>query len=423
MFYNTFLILCVLLPFQFALNPTSGIDLAIVRIIIPAIFLAWLFFALKNNLTLLKKNKITYLVLLFIFLAIFSLSFSHNIFWSLRKLLFLLSLFPIYFIAVSVLDTKRRQRQAIIALTASGAAVAFLGILQFIAQFIFGIDHVYTFLAHYTAPFFLGSSFSRSVLAYPSWLVNSEGITYMRAIATFPDPHMFSYYLGMLLPWSVALWATTTAHKKVFLFTSLLIVAADIFTFTRGGYIALIVSALIILPLVSRTAAKKLLFAVFVFLFLFTIVPHNPVAGRFISSFDAQEGSNQARIANWKQAVPIISAHPLGIGIGMYPLAVNPNADYREPIYAHNLYLDIAAELGIPAAVIFIALLFFVFNSFWKIAKKQSFFIAGAASITVFSVHSLVESPLYSVHVLPLVLIVIALGAIVSSYEKNTDNK
>ena len=385
--------------------------MAIVRVIVPVMFLIWIISALKSKRILLQKNKITCLFLIFLALAVFSLFFSHNLSWSLRKLFFLLSLAPLYFVAVSIFSEKCKQRAVIIALVGGTAAIAFVGIIQFISQFFFGIDSVYSFLAKSIAPLFLGNSFSQAVLAYPSWLVNSNNNTYMRAIAVFPDPHMFSYYLGMLAPWSVALWATTKSHKKVFFFSSLLIILADILTFTRGGYIALIASALIILPLVSKNTARKLIAGILMFVCLLAIVPHTPVTGRFVSSFDTQEGSNQARISNWQQALKIISAHPFGVGIGMYSLAVDSSADYRKPIYAHNLYLDIAGELGIFSALIFISLLFFVFKFFWKNSRGQAFFIAGVASITLFGVHSLVESPLYSVHVLPLFLIIIALSA------------
>ena len=446
MFYKIFLIFCALLPFQFALNPTSGIDLAITRVIIPLLFLFWFFFSLKNNSSLIKKNKITYFLIIFLFLSVFSLYFSHNFSWSLRKLLFLFSLAPIYFIAVSIFSEKCNQRKVIIALVGGAAAVALIGIIQFVSQFFFGIDSVYLFLAQNIAPFFLGNSFSKEVLAYPSWLVNSSGITYMRAIAIFPDPHMFSYYLGMLAPWSIALWATTTpphsqtctqndvrnhcpstfraffmrrascecggkSHKKLFFLSSFLIILADIFTFTRGGYMALIAAALIILPLVSKSAAKKIIAGILMFLCLFILVPHNPVSGRFMSSFDTQEGSNQARISNWRQALNIIASHPFGTGIGTYSLEIDPSATYREPIYAHDLYLDIAAELGIISVFVFIIILCFSFKNFWEAGKKKSFFIAGVASITVFGVHSLVESPLYSIHILIVFLIIIALGS------------
>lgn len=422
MIYYAFIAFCALLPFQFALNPAAGFDLAIARVVVPVLFIAWIIYALKNKLPLIKKTKVTYLLLAFLLLALVSFFFSHNLFWSLRKFLFLLSLFPIYFIAASLLNTQEKIRSALAALVGGAAAVAFLGIIQFGSQFIFGINAVYNFLAHYTAPFFLGNSFSAAVLAYPSWLVNSEDVTYMRAVAIFPDPHMFSYYLGILLPFSIALWATTVSHKRLLLFSSILLIAADVLTFTRGGYVALIASTIVILPLVSKSVAKKLLAGAAILVFLFILAPHSPVAGRLASSFDLQEGSNQARMTNWQQAISIVATHPLGVGIGMYSLAVDPNANYREPIYAHNLYLDIAAELGIPAALVFIALLFFAFNFFWKSAKREPFFIAGVASLTIFAVHSLVENPLYSVHILPLILIIFAISTSTEQYEKISNN-
>ena len=86
MLYNFFLIFCALLPFQFALNPMPGIDLAIARVIVPLLFLIWLVFTIKNKLPLVKEHKITYFFIAFLALAVFSLYFSQNLSWSLRKL-------------------------------------------------------------------------------------------------------------------------------------------------------------------------------------------------------------------------------------------------------------------------------------------------------------------------------------------------
>jgi putative inorganic carbon (HCO3(-)) transporter len=179
----------------------------------------------------------------------------------------------------------------------------------------------------------------------------------------------------------------------------------------------LIAAAFVVLPLVSLTTAKKIIAGAGIIAILFAFAPHNPVASRLASSFDVQEGSNQGRLSNWQQAFNVISKNPFGVGIGAYSLAVNPSASYREPIYAHNLYLDIAAELGIPAALIFTIILFITFKRFWIMSKKQPFFIAGVASISIFAIHSLVENPMYSVHVLPVFLIILALSAPIR-YEK-----
>lgn len=410
MLYRALLAFSALLPFQFALNPTEGIDLAVVRVVVPAMFLIWLARAIKNKESLPKKNAVACLLVALLILAAISLSFSHNLPWSLRKLAFWISLFPLYFVAVSLLESKEKQRSVLTALVAGASAVAAFGILQFSLQFIFGIDRMQEFLSDSVTPFFLGKSFSESVRTYPSWLINSGGTTLMRAFATFPDPHMFSYYMGILLPWSVALWSTSKSHKKWFFAASFALFLADILSFTRGGYIALVAAILPVLPLVTPLAAKKLLAAAASIILLFAITPHLPVGERFVSSFDITEGSNQGRLSNWRQALAVVAEHPLGVGIGMYPLAVKPGADYREPIYAHNAYLDIAAELGVISMLVFALMLLSAFRSFWLRAKNDAFFAAGVASITLFGVHSLVENPLFSVHVLALLMLILALA-------------
>lgn len=407
----------LLLPFQFALNPAPGIDLAIARIFILLIFGLFLISNIKHKKFYSKNTLITKLILAFLVLAIFSLSYSHVLSWSFRKLLFLLSIVPIYFIAISVFKTKENHIKILKFLVSGSIILAAVSLIQFLSQFIFGIDTVYVFLAKNITPFFLGNSFSQAVLSYPSWLVSSLDTNYMRAVGPFPDPHMLSYYFGLLIPWSVMITATSEKRSLWFLIGTFFLIFADIATFTRGGYIALIAASVVVLPLVTKQTAKKIVAGIILFFILFLLVPHNPVASRLTSSFDAQEGSNAARLSNWQQAFVIIKENPFGTGIGMYSLAVDPQADYRTPIYAHNLYLDIAAELGIPAAIIFILLLILIFISFWKAAKKNHFYIAGVASITVFSIHSLVETPLYSVHVLPVFFIVTALAATIKNYE------
>jgi O-antigen ligase len=422
MLFPVFLIFCAFLPFQFALNPTAGIDLAIVRVIIPLLFLAWLFWAIKNKQALFYKNKLSFLLLIFLALAVFSLFFSHNLAWSARKLLFLFSIFPLYFAAVSILNSESKKRLVVIVLTIGGSAIATIGILQFAAQFVFGIDPVYDFWATHVTPFFLGQSFSAAVLAYPSWLVSSSNATYMRAIAFFPDPHMFAYYLELLLPWSLALWATSQMQKKLFLCTSVVLALADICTFTRGSYVAIVISAIVILPFLPKEVWKKMAAGVAVFLLMIFLVPNNPVSSRFVSSFDLQEGSNQGRVNNWEQALNIIARNPWGVGIGNYSLAVNPTADYREPIYAHDLYLDIAAESGIISAFVFVAILVLSAKNFWLASRKNLFYLAGLASLLIFSVHSVFENPLYSVHILPLFLLLIALGTPAQKYAAISQN-
>ncbi len=410
------LLLFIFLPFQFALNPTPGIDLAIIRLIIPLLFLVWLWKTKRADPYYFKNNPVFILLATFLSLAVLSLFFSNNLGWSLRKLLFLFSIFPLYLIIVTTLKERANQKKILFFLVTGASLLAFLGLIQFILQFIFGIDGVYQFWIRNVLPFFLGNTFSQAVITHPSFMVNSNGSTYLRASGTFPDPHMFSYFLGMTLPWAIACWQESKKYKKLLLLCVLAITLADLLSFTRGGYVGLIAGAIVILPLVSRVAAIKILVGSLVIFFFLFFYPSSPVVERLNSSFDTHEGSNIERISNWKQALIIITENPLGVGIGMYSQAVKPTATYREPIYAHNLYLDIAAELGIHTLIVFILIIGLTFLAYWKKAMRDPFYIAGVASITVFAVHSLVENPLYSVHILPILLLLLAIGSIRKSH-------
>lgn len=409
------LLFCVFLPFQFALNPVAGVDLAIARIIIPLLFISWIIIEFKKGNLKNYWELNTKIILFFLLLSFFSITYSKNIEWSFRKTTFLFSIIPIYWVSLFIF--KKNNERIIRALIYGSFGLALIGLIQFVSQFIFSINTVYDFLAKKVMPFFLGQSFSNMVTSYPSWLVNSQGATYMRAVGLFPDPHMLSYYLGMLIPWAIAFAIKYKDGRALFIVITLVLIVTDIFTFTRGSYIALVGSSLISFPLVNSGGKKLLLLTAALFIALTFLVPNNPVSSRFTSSFDAQEGSNKARLSNWQQATQIIKENPLGVGIGMYPLAVDPNATYRQPIYAHNLYLDIAAEMGILAAITFIFILLTAFLIFWKAARKDYFYVAGVASISIFSIQSLVETPLYSVHVLPLLFVILALAAALKKYE------
>jgi O-antigen ligase len=113
----------------------------------------------------------------------------------------------------------------------------------------------------------------------------------------------------------------------------------------------------------------------------------------------------------WKSAWNIASENFLtGVGIGNYSLAIKPSAPYREPIYAHNLYLDIAAETGFVTMSIWLSLLLATGIAYLKKTKGDIFWSGGLIGLVIFSAHSLFETALFSVHVLPLLIIFISLS-------------
>lgn len=422
MLYELILIFCLYIPFQLALNPAEGIDLASGRIIILFLFLLWLMQGLKNKKVIITPNLQTILIISFLALGAFSLIFSYNIEWSLRKLFFWLSIFPLYFIISGIKLSENKVKKIVRYLIWGAGISGAIAIFQFSLQFVFGIDKTFELWAVIITPF-LGNSFAQAVLENPSWLASIGGYDFFRSTALFPDPHMLSFYLGITLPLSVGLYFTESGKRKTQLFLIGVIFLADWLTFSRGGYLGLlagILFGLIFFWKKLEAGSKKALIAGTVLAVLIIATP-NPISQRLISSFNLSEGSNQGRMETWKNSIDVIKNNPfLGVGLGNYALEIKPSADYREPIYSHSAYLDLAAETGILNSLIWMGILLAAVISFLKKADNasnlKSIYIGVAAGLIVFLIHSFFETALFSTRVLPLVIILIAL----STYEKHS---
>ncbi len=455
MISNFFLLLCFYLPFQIALNPAQGVDLASLRIFILILFSVWVYDRIKNKPPhQLNKNKIddlsnideqeqfdkkernwfswcggkknififdvqTKLILFFLFLSFISLFFAQNYFWSVRKLAYLFSIFPLYFITKDILNSKEKVIKTLASLVWAGAIVAIIGIVQFFSQFIWNYEEIFKVYLSFIGPVFWGENLTQMVRNYPSWLVGVSGQNYFRAIGTFPDPHSFSLFLGMILPISVILFFISK-NKIIGGLSFVTIFLANILTFARGGYLAIIAGITIfILVFWNKTQTKHKIMAslAVIFLFLMLTIP-GPVSQRFDSSFDLQEGSNAGRISIWQKSLETIKHKPLfGTGIGNFSLAVDGKIDYRNPIYAHNTYLDIAVEQGILASLVWIFILLVTLWNFWILAKEDMIYAGIFTSVIIFSAHSMVETGLYSPIVLSLLLMLFGLTRF-SHYEK-----
>lgn len=424
MLYYLLLFLILYLPFQVALNPAPGIDLASVRILAILFFLFWLVRSLKNRKLYLPNNLQAALVFSFIFLSGFSIIFAENSIWAWKKMLFLLSFWPLFFVFSDFTKDPKRHQQIIRFLIYGGGLASLVALIQFGLQFAIGLDQTLE-LWRKIMPVFLGETFSQSVLEYSSWLVNAGGQTIFRAISFFPDPHMFSLYLGLILPWSImlAIQETKTKTKKGFLFCtiSVLIILADLLTYSRGGYLGLIGGILFASYWLIQKYRQKytILFLLLFFILIGAWLIPNPLTQRLATSLNPSEGSNMERLKNWEEALNIIQNRPFtGAGLGNYSSTVKPSSEYRDPIYAHNLYLDIAAETGVINGFVFLALIAFAIRSFLRKAKDNIFYLGGPASpslggalgLVIFAIHSIFETGLFSVQVLPVLVIILALS-------------
>ncbi len=406
-----FWVLAAALPFSVALNPTSNIDLALVRVLALLIFLLWLLWSLANRQIDFDKRARFWLLLLFLAISALSFFWSVDSFRAGRKILFLFSFLPVYFAAFSTTKNTAWRLILLKIFAWSGLFLAIFGLILFSFQFIFGIDSALKIFSSYTAPLFLGNVFSEAVTAFPSWMVNISGTTIIRTFGSFPDPHLFALYLNMLLPLVGFLYFKSEKKQRIkYLIIFLIILLASLLSFSRAAYLSLIVGA-IFLFFVSRPdrIIKKypLASSIILFVFILIFIIPNPLISRFSSSLNFHEGSNQGRILMWQKASEITGENSLlGVGLGNFPRIIEPESDYRDPIYAHNLFLDFSSETGLINMLILLALVISPVVAYFK--KPSLLTKALAISFVIFFIHSLFETPFYSVRVFPLFLILIA---------------
>jgi O-antigen ligase len=415
------------LPFQFALSPKEGLDLAVVRIVVPLLILGWLLFGLLRRRVFLPDNLSVFFLSGFLLVASLSVLWSENRGFALRKELFLFSFLPLLFVLSSVFEEKKVLQTRVLESFVYGAFLsACSGILFFLSQFLFGVEKIFAFLTDNILPFFLGEAFARSVAEHPSLLVNISGATVLRASGVFPDPHMFAFYLGMASPIALAfaLLALSKKKKRMWFVIFATILFADLLSFSRGGYVGLLAGGALFLFVsgaFNRFSGRKRIGVLFLVPFLAVAVFSSPFGARFLSSFSHADGSNVERLRLWEEALTHIGEQPFfGVGLGNYPLLVKPSASYREPIYAHNLYLDIAVEVGLVGLSFFLGMIILSGTRlflWWKRNKDDWLALSLLAALVLFSTHAFFETPLFSVHVLPALLLLIAAGV---SYKHET---
>lgn len=294
----------------------------------------------------------------------------------------------------------------------AGFFSALFALFQFFLPYFIGISQAITFWRERIAPFFLGNVFSDTVTHYSSWAVNVGGLTIFRAIGVFPDPHMGAFFWEICFIWSVFY----AIQHKSFLYSlfSGVIVLALLLTFSRGAYmgIFLVGMSMFVFSFFYYKKAQTLLFLSFISIFiLFSFFPSNLILERTLSSFSLVDTSNQGRLFMWWFAWDVLQENPWGVGVGGYALEVLPSAQYRDPIYAHNLYLDIMVEVGLLAGIFFILWIAQAILMGYKVRKQMIYGWAIIFSLSIFSIHAFFDTPLYSVHVLPLFLMVMAVAS------------
>lgn len=238
-----------------------------------------------------------------------------------------------------------------------------------------------------------------------------EGAT--RATGPLEDPNDLAYFLVVAMPLLIALPA-----RKFLLPVGAVLAAGAAATFSRGGGLALTFAAL---WLVARRGVSMRAVAVMVgglaVIGLGAVVFAGPVLDRALAEKSYIAATNvDTRELRWQAAARMLADNPvLGVGPGGFRseyagASRNAEIDEQSPV-AHNIYLEIGAELGLPGLACFlgaIAMAFVATERVLRVSLNLRPMLAVQASLIAALVASTFLSEQYYLPIWSLVAVAIA---------------
>jgi len=331
-----------------------------------------------------------------------------SIFWSINFPLSLRTVFSkvaeyiaLFYIVYDFIDSEKKLKRLLCVILFS---VLFIVINGFIQQYITGVD-----LSHGYRTFKYQSFVELQNYTIKEFIFDIPMAVKGYVTSSFPFPNDYSTWIIVFLPLALTMsfFDLKKAKKAVRIlgYLAFLALLFSLFlTKTRGAWIACSIGIVILSMLKTR---KLILFFMVALLFFNIIMPQH------MRDAVTSKLSFKDRTVMWNTSLEIIKDRPiLGSGFNTYfenyKNYRNDQDKFKRGSYAHNCYLQQAADVGIVGLLIFLYLLFAIFwRSIRKILlMKDSFYSNCALGIWVgllsFSIYAFVDTNFYS---LPLVVL------------------
>ena len=183
---------------------------------------------------------------------------------------------------------------------------------------------------------------------------------YLRRIsASFVHPNSFGIFLFMvssILGSVVISFGIGFKNRILYAVPFFMSIYCLYLTRSRGAWLSFAASIFIVALLKSK---KILLVAIVMLVLTFVFMPTSAKES-LKDSFDLSSGTSWERVMLWTGTIDMIKVHPvLGFGINTYSknFPEYKPKDYADYRYSHNCYLQMASEIGIPGAFLFILFL------------------------------------------------------------------
>lgn len=300
--------------------------------------------------------------------------------------------FTLFGLAVpDALRSRKQVERAFRVLVISGAVVALYGLFQAVV----GVEG--------TGVWFDSSSFKNMSL---------------RVYSTLENPNVLSEFLLLMIPLGVV-WTLTCEKRGGRLLpaacTAVMLLCL-LMTYARGGYLGLAFAAAVFLVLLDR---RFIILGVLGILALLAVMPQS-IIDRLSSIGDLSDSSTMYRVYIWSATLDLLRDNGLfGIGTGVAAFkAVYGRYSFNavDAPHAHNLYLQITCECGIPGIVTLMGAVFACIRELGRSLRAgdrglKLWSAAMIASMAGFLVQSLTEHSFYNYRVTLVFWCMIGLGA------------
>jgi len=148
---------------------------------------------------------------------------------------------------------------------------------------------------------------------------------------------------------------------------------AVLFSYSRGGMLAMLVSAACAFFLIPKRPRHYVLFALAVVTGL--SLAGEEVRARFMSAFEEQDGereaSAQSRLDLWANCWDVMQKHPItGCGPNQWPV-IAPEYGWPKGKEAHSLWMQTGAELGFPGLALLVSFYGICVIRLWKLTWRR----------------------------------------------------
>ena len=214
-----------------------------------------------------------------------------------------------------------------------------------------------------------------------------------RQFGTFLNPNLFANALALAIPFSIglplAIWNISRQRNfaVVGALPFLILLPALAVTSSKGGLLAALIGSLVTIlalraarPVAFKAAFRKMLPAVLVLALVFGALAAKTVVPRLLAARGADDNSTMFRVYLWRGTLKMIEARPVfGFGPGAFSGSYPQFAPAGTARSAHESWLQIAAESGVPALLLLVATFVLALRNGWRARRDEGWALRAGA--------------------------------------------